>query len=462
MRYIADFIKVLVLVALIMASIYQTGELWFEGSSDRNFFYDVLNKGNAETRIVNTEGTYIEAAQIGLFIGSQDVDYTVIGSGSAAYRSVEDALIKSIATILKSGTPRETLKISDLDLHEHFLLTTPFLYTGSELKDGLGITGSDIDVIDSARAFRMVPAGPESRSVDLYVESGSSDNVYRFQINQEVLTIENEVLLYQMTNIMASEAKTAYISTSDLGLSIFDRTILLPLTSKEIRYHSSVFWKIPYVTEGLIDNEAVKAVADPFYNNPGAVGQVAFENEVNFLYRDIGLTYDTNGILTYERDSETTRTATSLYDALYIAEDFAKGKLSLIVPEYYLADYQMYDASVTLYYNVGYNDYPIVMDSASQDMTGMKYPIEITVKNGVVTEAKMLLREVEEQLPQLDVFDMPYGDALDLLFVKENINTLLIDKMYLGYKWNSGQEAMRLHWIIESGEEKYFVEVGGL
>lgn len=461
MRYIADFIKGILLVVLIATSIYQTGKLWFEETSDRNFFYDILARKTERVQVISTDGRFIKADQVGVYVGTDDVQYTVIGSGATAYRSIEDALLKSIATILNSGTYVGPIKDADMDLKEHLVLTTPFAYEGEELKKGLGVTTSEMDAIASTRAFFLVPALKEGSAVSLYVESDSSDDVHFFQINSQALTIENEMLTYYMQRIIEANNNSAYISTTDYDLSYFDRTVLLPVQNKEIRYHKEVFWRIPYVQQGQIDYEGVRAVATPFYANAAAVGQVDYDDSVRFRSGDITLRYSNKGLLTYEQVVEAPTSATTLNEALTVAENFGKTTLSKVLSEYYLAGYTMDDATVTLYYNMGYNGFPIVMDDEQQLVPEVRYPLEVTIMNGMVAKVNILLRDVEELLPQVEVFNTPYKEALDWLIETNGPLTTAVDKMYLGYRWHSDSEGMKLNWIMEVGGRKYFMEVGG-
>ncbi len=195
MRYIVSFVKVIVLVTLIGTSIYQTGRLWFEDTSDRNFFYDVFKAEKTTISVVNPNGDIIVPEQIGIYMGSSAIEYTVVRRGAAAYNSIEEAAVSAIARILKEGTYVGILESEDdLWKKEHLLMTLPFDYPREVLQKGYELEAEDLGEITSISSFILVPAGQETTTVKLYAESSDNDDVYQFSINKKRVKIDNEII----------------------------------------------------------------------------------------------------------------------------------------------------------------------------------------------------------------------------------------------------------------------------
>lgn len=460
MRYIVSFVKVIVLVTLISTSIYQTGKLWFEDTSDRNFFYDVFKAEKKTVSVVNPNGDIIVPEQLGIYMGSSAIEYTVIRRGAAAYNSIEEAAVSAIARILKEGTYVGVLESEkDLWKKEHLLMTLPFDYPIEVLQKGYELEGMNLGKITSISSFILVPAGPETTTMKLYAESGDSDDVYEFSINEDRVKIDNEILSYQMNSVVTAENNAAYISTRKNGLPYYARTMLLPVVRSDIRYHSSIRWDIPYVDNGSINQKEVRDIVGVFFNNPETIGMVEAENVVRFRVGNITVTYNTEGLLTYS-DTTESKAKVTLDNAIGLVSDFMKMNNSSMLLEYYLSDYSIEGGQIILYYSSGYNGFPIMMDEATQEENGMRYPIEVVVKGDRISEFRSLTREVPEILPKFELFDAPYVEALDQLILQLGPFKTPIDDMYLGYQWAESGETLGLHWVVELGEETYFVNVG--
>lgn len=462
MRYIVSMTKVMVLVVLIAASILQTGRLWFDTSSDRSFFYDLVRIVDRTPAVQDTSGAFIEIDQLGVYIGAPDIEYTLIGRGNAIYKGISESLVKSIAVTLQSGTYIGTLT-TDARLwdEQHYVMTLPFVLEADEIQDGLMLSDEAIGEVESVVSFYLSPVGQDGKSIDLFLEEGDGSAIHHYQINSEQLLIENELLMYNLDALVAEPSKVSYISTRKNPLSYYKTTMLLPIARGDIPYHDSVFWRTPYVNKGIVEGDGLQTLVSPFFKNPEIVGRIDYGDEVRFTSESITVRYDAKGILAYTRDQKPTRTGTRLNQALSLSEDFLKKHIEEIYVEYYLADYSENDTSITLYYHIGYNGYPIVMGEDAQTATNMRYPIEVTVESDQVTEFKTIVRSFEMVLPQFRILDMPYGVAMDHLISEIGPLNEPVDGMYLGYRWDGGDEAMQLYWHIDINGTTHAVKVVG-
>lgn len=460
MRYMFSFLKVIVLVALIGTSIYQTGKLWFEDTSDRNFFYDVFKEEKTRITVVNPNGDIVVPEQIGVYIGSPSIEYTLIGKGAASYNSVEEAAVSAIARVLKEGTyVGRMASEKELWTKEHLLITLPFDYPREVLQEGYELDDANMGDITSISAFILVPAASTSEKMKLYAESGDSDDIYQFSISEDKVSIDNEILNYRMKDLLSVDNNAAYISTRKNNLPFYERTILLPDVRGNIRYHNGVQWAIPYVTNDQVSSEEVRQLASGFFNNPETMGMVASDQLVRFAVGNVTVSYNAQGLLTYN-DATKTNVPSNLNSAIGLANDFVKMNNAAILLEYYLSDYQIEEDRITIYYSSGYNGYPIMMDQESQAKYGMSYPIEVVVTGNRVTDFKSLTRKISDILPQFDIFESPYEDALDALILQSGPFQSPIEDMYLGYHWAEPGNGLDFQWVVQLKDETYFVKTG--
>lgn len=462
MRYILGFVKVMVLAVLIVASIYQTGELWFGDTSDRSFFYDVIKKasGPAEALVI-MEDDIIVPEQLGIFLDAPDIEYTVIGYGAAMFDSIVEASTNVLKTVLEEGSYIGTLDTEeDIWEEQHLILILPFDYSGNNLSEGFGLSPVKTENLASVASVIIVPAGEDQLSLHMYIESGIDNQVFHYVIDRETVQIDDEVLSNSLSKVVERDNNAAYRSTRKNHLPGYGRTLLLPLVSRNIRYHSSIYWEIPFVDEGTFDQDGVRQLIRPFFDNPDVIGEIAFDDELRFTLGKISVKYNNEGILEYTNNSET-QGVPELVEAVALSQQFLKKWEKNTSFEYHLVDYAEGSEDMTIYYNVGYNGFPIVMSEAEHDVFGMPYSVAVTVRGSEVVHYKSILREIPELMPQFEIFDTPYEDALDSLIAEVGPLTSPITNMYLGYKWVQEASEMNLHWIVEVDDQVYFHEVGG-
>lgn len=468
MRYILVFLKVILLVVLIIGSIFQTGKLWFEDISDRNFFYDTISDSN--NIIIDGVGLgndFIVPEQVGVYVGAPDIEYTVIGYGATFYSGIVEASKSVFKKVLESGTYVDDLEDdSDLWTSQHIMLILPFELTGNDLAKGFGLTPSDVKMIDGAEAIIITPAGTDGKSLHLYIENSITDALHHFQINKKEVLIQDEALTSYLSSIVEGENNPAYISTRKNNptrknsLPFYDRSMLLPMVSRDIRYHSSLYWEVPFVDKDVIDEEAVRQFVRGYFDNPDVLSKISYDEEVRFTAGNTIVRYTNEGILDYTMNSDATGVP-DLSDAITLAEQFLKENVKNTSFEYHLSSYEVGEEDMTIYYNFGFNGFPIVMDIESRDYYRQPTSVALKVRGDEVTHFHGIMRQIPDLLPQFETFSTPYNEALDQMITESGGLDEPISAMYLGYKWNEAASEMKLHWIIELNDQLHFIEVGG-
>lgn len=457
MRYILAFIKMIILGMLIFISIYQTGKLWFEDTSDRNFFYDRTKTVGTVDDGLSTEENFIVPMQLGVFINSSDIEYSVVNFGDNSYDNILSSSLDILGKCLEKGTKvLSSTDINELWKKQHVVLVLPFAYTGNDLTEGFSLQESKIVDVETVNAVYIIPADDEQSSVHVYLE-GDDDKFHQYQINTDQVIISNEVLNYYLKTGLPEQELDGYVSTRMYPMLHFDRTLLLPLVSGDIRYHRNLFWEIPFVSDDVIDEEGIRYLARPFFNNPDVLSSIIINDEIRLSAENMTVRYNTKGVFEYvlvEKSDE----ATMLPDAVALSKQFLGLLDRNAAIEYCLEDYEIINDGIKVYYNLAYNGFPVPMSKAAIKVFEMDYAVEVTVRGNRVVHFKSLIRSIPDRLPQFEVFNMPYIDALDQLLADTDL-TSNIDSMYLGYLWEEPGTGMVLHWIINVDDDSYFIEV---
>ncbi len=466
MKYMLGFLKIIILCMLIVVSVYQTGKLWFEETSDRNFFYDGSKTVSTAGESVLDGEDFLIPQQMGVYVGAPDIEYSLVGKGVNSYDNLLEAAAEVIGTTLSKGTYVGVVEDMDELWTRHLMLVLPFAYSGDDLTTGYGVASSKAKDIEDVATFFIVPAPDDARSLHLYMED-SKGGIYEYQINSESVFMPNEVINYYIEDVAADDSLPAYISTLKNSLALYGRTMLLPMDGgdgqgNDIPYHSSIIWDVPYVSEGELDLEGIRLLVRAFFSNPDLLGIAAYEDEVRITSNDysVSVRYNMQGILNYTAVTEATG-PTVLTEAVAYSNNFVEKINRATDVEYYLADYEETEEGTYIYYNMGYNGFPVVLDSEAVSVYGMAYAAQVLVKGQDVVKFRALVRDIPDILPQFEMLDMPYGTALDNIMATIGSDDVIVQDMYLGYLWNEEGARKSLHWVVEVDGVNYYQEVGG-
>lgn len=119
-----------------------------------------------------------------------------------------------------------------------------------------------------------------------------------------------------------------------------------------------------------------------------------------------------------------------------------------IANEFYLAAVEETGNRRSFYFNCAVNDLPVYISYMNAGQTGLAYPIEIVVENGVVTRYRKLVYKFTASGAGVTAATTFENVLNDLLTVGESPADVPLDAVTLGYKadTNSG---MVLYWFLE-------------
>jgi len=462
LRKIVNLFKSSLLLVLLVGSIYQTGELWIDQVADTQFLYSVLpQKGIEAIKEEKNVGNLLAPRALAIYVGNDKIDYTKITSGWVSFDGISEACIKVIKEVLTTGQSQgELIEIDQLWKKKHILLTLPKAYSGETITSNLKIAKPILGKIGKIKRIILVPASISDEQIHLYIEDYEHKRYEHFTLKKdnEQIKISN-TSLYEKLLEVAKNHQVPYTSTLENQDLNYKEMIILPLPSEQFSYHSSLFWQIPYVEQGVFEGEALDAYISQFFPNPETVTRIDVQDEVRYSDGQIVVTYNKEGLIEYKRNEFITEGKIDLSIALEKAEKFIALDTKETGTEYKLEDYLIHDDQVTFYYSLSFNAFPVVLSSGVDTHYEMSYPIEITMNKEEVLAYKRVVRQIDEALPQDGILEVSYKVIRDE-FVEEVGKP--IEKMYLGYKWVCQEERLTLYWVIESETTTYFYDVSGL
>ncbi len=461
MRNILGFFKVIILITLILASVYQTSKLWFEDSSDRNFFYRVLQENSLQIKEADIEtGNLLEAMQLGVYLGTSDTEYTLVGRGDEAYEDILEAFDGVVeANFLEGEYQGKVTSDEVLWENQHFMLLSTLKLNQDLLKENFNVR-TNIGEIDSVKSITIVPISEEKNLLDIYFESGETLDVYHYTLDVSEVRIDNQLLLSHLDAISRKDTNVSYRSTRKNRLPFYETTILLPAINRDIRYHSSLVLGTPFVRKNEIDNEGLSKYVSTYFENPDVVTEIVSKDNVRYTDTNVIVKYDALGVVEFIGQNKQDADKTSLTLAKAITDKFISrtrfnSAFEVLFKDYYVNE----DGSITMHYDLSYNGFPIIMDQDVKETYGMEAPIQVVVQGEEIVSYKRVLREVDEMLPQDAILEVRYVSALDQYITETGELEEPISKMYLGYRWNTTELDMGLNWVIEINTDVSFVAV---
>lgn len=449
-------IKSFLLGLLIVGSLYQVVTLWSGDISDRNFFYTFIEKA---TDIIKTPNNaqkkeyIIRPRQLGVFLGTSDKDYTVIGSDRSYYEDTMDECIKVIQAILNNGKLSEVSHDdSILWKGRSFILTLNFPILRDDLADDLGVSSGVFDELSSTSTIGIIPSGDNNDLVKVYFIDANTKAIYLYSIPKKDIADDNN-LLNQYINNTEGKDMPAYISS--YNTSFFDNNLLLPISSENTLYSSHLVMSIPFVVEGAFDINKLEQYVNNYFANPEVKWNA--ENADDIIYGDDSavVKYNKNGVLEYSGIATGKSDSQDLSSAYNIAEEFITRDQLLSRNEYELAHYERDEESITFYYDYKFDDIPIHFANSWNDSGVKQYPMLITVENGKVTRYKRTLIAWEADYPQNDLYDINLEGAANQFISDYKVDKGQLEDMYLSYI-RDGAYA-QLKWVIKY-KGQYFSE----
>jgi hypothetical protein len=451
--------KVLLLVVLISGSVYQTGLLWFEDVSDRNFFYNFIDGENpSNNSISDKDSIIITPSVLALYLGDSHKEYTVVKRTSKEYDNIYGEAIKLLKDIFDKGTyDNEVALQEELWEKRSILINLSFPITKEVLTNNLNSKkiSSEIKLV---KEIYIRPASLSDEYIKVYLIEDSTNKIYTFKLNKNSAMDINSSINEHIGKFETKDTPN-YISTLKDGISYFDNNVLLPLPSSNLMYKDSIHFEVPYISEGDFEDELDQYI-NGFFVNIATKWKIKKEDEVRYGDESIFMKYDNKGIIEYNLIVNRNNGNQDVYNAYKKATSFLEKDSNLSGQEYYLENYIVDDSSITFYYSYGYDDFPLILSKDMNRYYGMKYPMMVQVSNNKVIYYKRILLLQQEYLQQRQQFNGKFELAIDDFIKNKHIDKDKISNMYLGYYWPKNKDDASLKWVIQYNNKNYIIDIG--
>lgn len=447
-----------VIVALVITAIYQTGELWLEGTNGHNFFYALTNYFTSDKQGADGDVLLATRYAVGEGEGTFSVYYPDEVGNSAmlnmANRALGEILSQKETAPQKSTADwKEILADRCIVMQYDFMIASEeYLANYKELKTNQKLEQFDYITIVPARR-----SGEESLAYFVNSETnecvlfcgeggGASTTLY------EALTTEDSDMLYVSTGQRTSA-------------SVLWRNMFLPQWAR-----------LPYQYAAL--------ERDFVFEKDGEPSRATLENTVKNFFRNFSVDWserNEDGIYTFS-DSETVvkyypeekvleyysyenyagDTRTGLLEGYQICCNFLKNDNSLQT-DIYLADIERtINNEVIYYFDYAVDNLPVNLSQSLRDCIGSPHAIEVTLRNQAVKEYRRYAVNFSPMAEKNEQINVQFIDALDdanktYKAIVEDKDITDVKNISLGYHVDL-KGSMRLKWFVTLYDYTFVVD----
>lgn len=447
-----------VIVALVITAIYQTEELWLEGTNGHNFFYALTNYFTSDKQEADGDVLLATRYAVGEGEGTFSVYYPDEVGNSAmldlANRALGEILSQKETVPQKSTADwKEILANRCIVMQYDFMIASEeYLENYKELK-----TNQKLEQFDYITIVPAKRSGEESQAYFVNSETnecvlfrgeggGASTTLY------EALTTEDSDMLYVSTGQRTSA-------------SVLWRNMFLPQWAR-----------LPYQYAAL-EREFV-------FEKDGEPSRATLENTVKNFFRNFSVDWserNEDGIYTFS-DSETVvkyypeekvleyynyenyagDARTGLLEGYQICCNFLKNDNSLQT-DIYLADIERtINNEVIYYFDYVVDDLPVNLSQSLRDRIGSPHAIEVTLRNQAVKEYRRYAVNFRQMAEKNERINVQFIDALDdanktYKAVVEEKDITDVKNIALGYHIDL-TGSMRLKWFVTLYDYTFVVD----
>lgn len=444
-----------VIVALVIAAVYQTGELWLSGTMRHNFFYaitDFFSKDSSDQWSSNA--LLMTRYAIGDGASNFYVSYPD-SSGNSATLEIADAVLQEIW----SENIGKNIEMLDADwksmlqnrcivLDYGFLISMDeYLANIRSLKNGQNLEEFDYIILVPARR-----TGEESKAyfVNSYTNEAICYTAYKSK---------SAPILYPL--LQPEQSNMVYISTGQkTGSAVLRHNQFLPQWASLPYSYATVDAQAAFEENGALSRTLLENTAEHFFGNFSLDWSTRDENG-NFIFSDSSVVlkyYPRSRILEYYNYDNygSDEAKTSLLDGYQICKNFLKNDASLQT-SIYLAEVSTNGNEQIYYFDYAVNDIPIHLSESIQEQIGAKHAIEITIQNDSVKKYRRYAYQFSASDTQEATLNVPFIDALDSAnrLYQETVrmrDITEVQSIFLAYDIQQNQENTLCWFVTLYGE----------
>lgn len=399
-----------VIIALVITAIYQTQELWLEGTGGHNFFHAIFESISIGDSSVDGDVLLATRYAIGEGEGTFSVYYPDDVGESALLETANRALGEIISqndNIPAKSTAdwKEILKDRCIVMQYDFMIASEeYLDYYKNLKSGQRLDRFDYITIVPARR--------------------NGEKCMAYFVNSDT----NECILLRADGGSASTALYQALTTQKDGLLY---------VSTGQRTSASVLWRNMFLPQwASLPYEYAPLRQEFAFEREGETSRTALEGAVKNFFRNFSMDWndiDEEGIFTFS-DSETVvkyhpeervleyfsygnygseKQRISLLEGYQISCNFLRNDPSLQT-DIYLADMERtIHNEIVYYFDYVVNDLPVNLSQPVQDRIDCPHAIRVTLRNQAVKEYRRYAVNYEAAAEKSDRINVQFIDALD-------------------------------------------------
>lgn len=447
-----------VIVALVITAIYQTGELWLEGTNGHNFFYALTEQFSSGRK--EADGDVLLATRYA--VGEGEGTFSVYYPDEVGNSSMLDMANRALGEILskKGAVPQKmTADWKEILANRCIVMQYDFMIASEEYLAQY----KDIKPNQRLEQFDYITIVPARRngeeSLAYFVNSDTNECVL-FQGEGGGAS----VTLYEA--LTTKEGDMRYISTGQrTSASVLWRNMFLPQWASLPYSYAALEREFVFEKDGEPSRAALENTVKNFFRN-FSVDWSSKEADGTFMFSDSEtvVKYDPEikVLEYYNYENYRGDARTGLLEGYQICCNFLKNDNSLQT-EVYLADIQRTINNEVVYsFDYAVDDLPVNLSQALRDRIGSPHAIEVTLRNQAVKQYRRYavnFSKMEEKNEQVNV---QFIDALD--DANKMYQTLVEDKditdvknISLGY-YVDLTGGMRLKWLVTLYDYTFVVD----
>ena len=353
-----------IIVALVVTAVYQTGQLWLEGTTSHNFFYmarqlfskqsveDVTKNALLATRYAIGDGS----SNFSVYYPNQVGNSTTLQQANDVLREI---LVENIgdSTELMEADWKEMFQNRCIVMQYDFMITMEeYLSEMRSLKNGQPLEEFDyITIIPAKRA------GEESKTY--FINSKENTCILYSGLKTKTAPILHQTLMQEQNDMV-------YISTSQKTSSgILRRNLFLPQWANLPYDYKTLQQKPAFEQNGSASLQLLEKTAERFFGN-FSVDWSNREGNGDFIFSDsdVVLRYHTdNRVLEYYNYANygSDGKKTELLEGYQISCDFLMNDSSLKT-DVYLADISSNSNEIVYYFDYVVDHLPVYLSKELQ------------------------------------------------------------------------------------------------
>ena len=448
-----------VIVVLVIAAVYQTGELWLQGTTSHNFFYTILQNISQSSEEDQANGEVLLATRYAVGDGGSNFSvYYPDDVGSSALLTIANDTMGEILSgnsgeaVTGEADWKEILQSRCLVLQYDFLLSTE-------------------EYLESYRKARSAQALEYFDYITIVPGKVSGEKSSVYFVNSE----NNEYLLYTSVKsqsaaalyeaLQKNEDDMVYISTGQKTTSsVLKRNLFLPQWAQLPYFYATLRQAPVFEQDGAVSRMTLESSVEGFFKNFSADWSTRDEYG-NFAFRDSSVVvkyYPGERVLEYYSYETygTDKNQASLAEGYQISCNFMRNDASLHT-DVYLSDIIQQGNEVIYCFDYVAENLPIYLSDTLKEEIGMEHAIEITVRGQAVKKYRRYAVDyvTEDRTAALDV---QFIDALDEANrdYQEQVEERIVDNVQnivLGY-YAEDTENIGLKWFVNLYDHLFMIE----